>query len=669
MTLSVIIVNYNVRRFLENALSSLSRAMAGIDAEVFVVDNASTDGSADFVAESYPAVHLIRSEQNIGFARANNLALSRASGRYVLLINPDTVVQEDTLRVMLEFFDSHPDAGLAGCKILNPDGSFQLPCRRSYPTPWVALTKITGLSALFPRSRLFGQYNLTYRDPDKTYPVDAVSGSFMMISREAYERVGGLDESFFMYGEDLDWCYRVKQAGFIVYYVHSTQIIHFKGESTKRSDVDEIKHFYRAMELFVEKHFRHSRGLALLLRAGIFLRGAAASIGRSAMPLLLAGVDALLVNLGLFLSAALYLGDPLRFPLNAHPVVWIVPAAIVVLTSAAMGLYTTRRSSVLRSAGAVLLGYVFLAAVVFFAKEFAYSRAVVIISVVLSIVLLPGWRLIVRRLDRGSAQHGGRPSLFGRRTLIVGTGQPAREVLQRLRAKIDGGYDVVGFISRRSSDIGTRFGGVEVVGSLDNVGKVIDESGASEVIFSTDQMSYADILSVIARSPRRSINFRLVPDSLEAIIGKTRIDELDTLPLVDIDYNIHRPLNRLLKRAMDLAIAVPLLVAAYGPVRLSGASGRLARMVRMLPAVIRGRMSLVGLPADLPQVAARPPGELNGLTSYLGPRGVTGLVQINMHDDLTAQEIERYMLYYAKNQSPVLDLEILIKSLQRERRS
>ena len=444
MTLSVIIVNYNVRRFLENALSSLSRAMTGIEGEIFVVDNASTDGSAEFVAAAYPQVHLIRNLRNLGFARANNLALTRARGRYVLLINPDTVVQEDTLRVMIDFFSTHPDAGLGGCKILNPDGSFQLPCRRSFPTPWVAFTKIVGLSALFPRSRQFGRYNLTFRDPGETYPVDAVSGSFMMITREAYERVGGLDESFFMYGEDLDWCYRVKQAGFSVYYVHATQIIHFKGESTKRSDIDEIKHFYQAMELFVEKHFGHSRALRLLLRSGILLRGAVASVGRSALPLLLAGVDALLVNLALFISAALYLGSPLRFPLNAHPVVWVVPAAIIVLSSAFLGLYSTMRGSVLRSAGAVLFGYVLLSAVVFFAKEFAYSRAVVIISVLLSILLLPGWRLIVRRLDRGSAHHGGRPSLFGRRTLIVGTGQSAREVLQRLRAKIDGGYDVVG---------------------------------------------------------------------------------------------------------------------------------------------------------------------------------------------------------------------------------
>jgi len=286
MELSVIIVNYNVRQFLENALHSIRRAMADIDGEIFVVDNASTDGSAAMVRAKFPDVHLLENNENLGFARANNLAINRARGRFLLLINPDTIVQETTFHEMLQFLRSRPDVGLAGCKVLNPDGTFQLACRRSFPTPWVAFTKIFGLSALFPRTRLFGKYNLTYLSPDETYPVDAVSGSFMMITRAAYDRIGGLDESFFMYGEDLDWCYRVKEAGFGVYYVHATSIIHFKGESTRRSEIDEIRMFYSAMELFVEKHFGRSPLLTSFLRAGIVLREGTATLARSGMPML-----------------------------------------------------------------------------------------------------------------------------------------------------------------------------------------------------------------------------------------------------------------------------------------------------------------------------------------------------------------------------------------------
>ncbi|HCV41989.1 MAG TPA: glycosyl transferase family 2 [Bacteroidetes bacterium] len=308
MDLSVIIVNYNVRQFLENALTSILRAMEDVDGEVFVVDNASDDGSVEMVKAKFPKVILIENKENLGFARANNIALKQARGKYLLLINPDTVVQEDTLQVMLEFFGDTPDAGLAGCKILNPDGTFELGAHRSFPTPWVAFTKVFGLSALFPKSKLFGKYNLTYLSHDETYEVDAVSGSFMMITREAYERVGALDETFFMYGEDLDWCYRVAQVGYKVYYVHSTKIIHFKGESTRRSSIDEIKTFYAAMQIFVEKHLSSSFIVELLLTAGIFLRAGLAFVGRAGRLLGLAFVDFVLFYVALLVAGFFLLG-------------------------------------------------------------------------------------------------------------------------------------------------------------------------------------------------------------------------------------------------------------------------------------------------------------------------------------------------------------------------
>ncbi len=180
---SVIIVNYNVRDFLQQSLLSIQKALKGIRSEIFVVDNASDDGSVDVLRHRFPAIQLFRNTANLGFAKANNIALKKARGKFLLLINPDTIVQEDTIRVMVEFLQNHPEVGLAGCKILNPDGSFQPACRRGFPTPWVAFTKIFGLSKLFPNTKLFGKYNLTYLNTEDTYPVDAVSGSFMMLQK------------------------------------------------------------------------------------------------------------------------------------------------------------------------------------------------------------------------------------------------------------------------------------------------------------------------------------------------------------------------------------------------------------------------------------------------------------------------------------------------------
>ena len=672
MDLSIIIVNYNVRQFLENALHSVRRAIEGLNAEVIVVDNASADGSVEMVRENFPDIRLIENRQNLGFARANNSALQTARGRYLLLLNPDTVLQEDTLRVMITFFEEHGDAGLAGCKILNPDGSFQLSCRRSFPTPWISFTRVFGLSALFPGSRLFGRYNLTYLNPDETYPVDAVSGSFMMFSRQAYEKVGGLDEMFFMYGEDLDYCYRVRQAGYKVYYVHDTKIIHFKGESTKRSDIDEIRVFYDAMRIFVKKHFSHSLALSALLSIGISIRAAAAFLGRASRPISVALVDVLLALFAMLAGEFLRYGALFTLPPYAYPAVWLVPPLVVVSAIALGGGYTSYRFSVSRSGLGVVVSYVLISATVFFAKEFAFSRFVVVIAGMISVLIIPGWRLLLRIAGRTGPTRRSGKILFSRRTVIVGTGPSAQAVLKKLRSRVDDGYEVVGFVTTNRREIGERVSGLEIVGSTDNVAKVITDRKVTEVIFSTDGLSFTDILSVIGRSKSRSVNFRLVPNSLEAIIGKASIDELDAIPLVEIEYNIHKPVNRFSKRIFDILLASLLLLTAY-PWKILWAGGKPGEhhkrsWVFWLPQVFSGKLSFVGLPE--PQPGEGPPQggfSLNGQISYLGPRGLTGLVQIHREEGLEAEEIERFKLYYAKNQSLMLDLEILMKSVFRRK--
>jgi len=666
--LSVIIVNYNVKEFLENALiairkaiSSLTASKPGIEGEIFVVDNASDDGSVELVQSKFPDVHLIVNKENLGFAKANNLALKRSRGKYILLINPDTVVQEDTFRAMIDFFERNPDVGMAGCKILNPDGTLQLNSRRSFPTPWVAFSKMMGLSALFPHTKLFGQYNLTYLSPDESYEVDALSGSFMMFRREVYEQIGGLDEDFFMYGEDLDWCYRVQQAGWKNYYVPATQIIHYKGESTKRSNLDEIRTFYQAMHLFVRKHFNKSFLVELLLRIGIVLRTGVAFVGKVVRVLLVALVDWFLINIAILLGEYLWFGEVFHFPQYAYPIVFIVPALIFILTLYFAGVYTYRKFSVSRTLISVVIGFFLVSSLTYFFKAYAFSRAVVLISSAINVMILPGWRLMLRLLGRG--RIGGRKSLFGRKTLIVGTGKSGQEVLRKLRARVADGYDVVGFIDINRQRLGEQIYGVKILGSIDNVGKVIRENKVSEVIFSTDMLSYTDILSVISRSRERAVNFRLVPSSLEVIIGKTSIDQLGDIPFIEIDYNLDKLSNRIVKRTFDIFFSLFLLISVYPFIYLKRVIhqrpiSEIAQKILLLPQVLKGDLSLVGRQPDVVSTASDGNAKL-----YLGKVGLTGLVQIDTRDDLTAEEIEKYNIYYAKNQSLLLDIEILLKSL------
>jgi GT2 family glycosyltransferase/lipopolysaccharide/colanic/teichoic acid biosynthesis glycosyltransferase len=672
MDLSIIIVNYNVKDFLENALTSIGKALdtplrdgRNIRGEVFVVDNASDDGSVELVTRRFPKANLIENKENLGFARANNLAIQQAQGEYVLLINPDTVVQEDTFKVMIDFFNEHPAVGAAGCKILNPDGTLQLACRRSFPSPWVSFAKAAGLSAVFPRSRFFGQYNLTYLDPDQRCEVDAVSGSFLMVRRKVIEAVGGLDENFFMYGEDLDWCYRIQKAGWKIYYVPETQIIHYKGMSAKRSDFDEVKTFYEAMHLFVEKHLSGSIVIEGLLRLGIGLRRTIAFASKFAKPIFLASIDFLLVDISLLLAGYVWLGRTFSFPSYAYWVVFTFPALIFIVLLFSLGIYTTRKFSLARAALGIGLGFLFISSLTYFFKDYAFSRALVIISSGLSLVFLLLWRAVARIVARGGSRGGS--SLFGRRTLIVGVGASGQEILRKLRLGFVGGYDVVGFVDVNRLRLGEKVEGVEILGSVENIARVIRENRVTDVIFSADTLSYNEILSVISRSRDRAVNFRLVPSSLEVIIGKTHIDQLADIPLLDIEYKIDRAWNRFSKRAFDILVSLVLLVVTGPIISLTEflgerGKGRSQQFLKKLIAVTKGEMSLVGPPAvafsDNRAGSVHPP-------TYIGKPGLTGLAQINPRLDLTNGEVDRYNLYYAKNQSLWLDAEILGKSFFR----
>lgn len=261
--LSVVIVNFNTRDLLRACLNSVKNSEGLPNLELFVVDNASSDGSTDMVAEEFPWVRLIESGTNGGYAYANNLALRRCSGEYWLLLNPDTVLPAKGLREMVNYMDAHPEAGVAGPKLVRQNGSLDLACRRSFPSPEVSLYRMLGLSKLFPKSQRFGRYNMTYLDPDQPTEVDSVVGAFMMVRAAAARQVGILDESFFMYGEDLDWAFRIKNAGWKVLYNPGVVILHYKGASSSRHSRKAIVEFYRAMDIFYKKHYAKNTNFLL----------------------------------------------------------------------------------------------------------------------------------------------------------------------------------------------------------------------------------------------------------------------------------------------------------------------------------------------------------------------------------------------------------------------
>lgn len=279
MPCSVIIIAYNSRDFIPACLASVREALKGLDSEIIVLDNGSPFPLTQDVKDMFPEVVWLNSNENLGFGRGCNLAASYATKPYLFFINPDTIVSKTAFSKTLEYIQKKPKSGLVGCRILNEDGSLQWACRRAFPSPLAAIFKTIGLASLFPKSRFFASYNMTYLDPDQETEVDAISGSFFCISDELYKTLGGFDESFFMYGEDLDLCFRAKKLGYNNYYFPETNIIHFRGQSSKTRRLRSYLDFYNAMIIFNRKHkqfniplFLVSLGICFASLVGIFSR-------------------------------------------------------------------------------------------------------------------------------------------------------------------------------------------------------------------------------------------------------------------------------------------------------------------------------------------------------------------------------------------------------------
>ena len=279
MKLSVVIVNYNVKHFLEQCLNSLEQAAAGIDYETIVVDNASTDGSTEYITARFPKVKWMACRENNGFSKGNNIAIAQSKGEYILMLNPDTIVTKEAIEGCIEFMDKNADAGVCGVYMLRTNGTFAPESRRALPTPFVAFCKMSGLSKLFPKSRTFGRYYMQYLDKNEVNQIEIISGAYMMLRHKTIKKTGALDEDFFMYGEDIDLSYRILKSGYKNYFL-PLRILHYKGESTNKSTYRYVHTFYRAMQLFFKKHYSHySLLVSLPINIAIWSRAMLAYIG------------------------------------------------------------------------------------------------------------------------------------------------------------------------------------------------------------------------------------------------------------------------------------------------------------------------------------------------------------------------------------------------------
>ncbi len=652
--ITVIIVNYNVAYFLEQCLHSVKKALQHVQGEVIVVDNNSVDGSVAMVQTKFPEFLMIANKQNTGFSFANNQALKIAKGAYCLLLNPDTVVEEDTFKKVVNFMDQHDDAGGLGVKMIDGKGNFLPESKRGLPTPSVAFYKIFGLSFLFPQSKLFGKYHLGYLDKEKTHEVEILSGAFMLMRKSVLDKVGLLDEAFFMYGEDIDLSYRIIKGGYKNYYFPRTSIIHYKGESTKKSSVNYVFVFYKAMVIFARKHFsdKNANLFSLLINIAIYLRAGAAIATRFIKRLLLPSAEASLIYSALYclvnyweknvkyIEGGKYPEALLSVIIPVYIIIWLVTVWI-------LGGYDKPIKLI-----KIIKGYAFGTALILVAyalipEDLRFSRAIILLGATAAIIISLLLRFLLHSLKFdgytiGSAQH--------KRFLIVGNYEESKRVAELLeKTSIVPSSILFLSVDEQWEKYPDYF-----TGSLSQLEESIMIHKVDEIIFCAKDLSSQKIIELMSRLVQTNVDFKIAPPESLFLVGSNSIDSAGDLYVIDIN-SIAKPENKRNKRLFD--IFASLLMFPLLPFLLLVVEQKLG-FIKNVIAVFFGLKSWVGYNAkqQLEEPILKPlPIIKKGVLSPID------LLKIKTNNS----NINKLNLLYSKDYTVWQDVKIVLKAFKK----
>jgi len=650
MKLSVIIVNYNVKYFLEQCLHSVRKAVRDIDAEVFVVDNNSVDGSVDIIKEKFPEVVLIANKENTGFSKANNQAIEKSKGEYVLLLNPDTLVEDDTFKKIIGFMDAHPDAGGLGVKMVDGKGNFLPESKRGLPTPSVAFYKIFGFSRLFPKSKLFGKYHLGYLNEDETNEVEILSGAFMLIRSSVLNKIGLLDETFFMYGEDIDLSYRIMQAGYKNYYFPEARIIHYKGESTKKSSVNYVMVFYRAMIIFAKKHFsqKNANLFSFLINIAIYFRAALAILNRFLSKAALPMLDILLL-LGGIMGIKNYWEHNVVFPAGGQYPSDIVSVAIpVYILIWLMSVYLSggydkpvRLHKIFK--GLFIGTIIILTVYALLPENYRFSRALIVFGAVWGLVSMIIVRIIFHIAGLKNYKIGIKTN---RRYVITGNRYEAERVAGLLRTA----DTTPGFIGLVSID-NTQTNNAGFIGNINQINDIISIYNIDEVIFCAKDIPAQKIIDKMSELSDTETEFKIAPPESLSIIGSQSINTSGDIYIIELD-SISKANNRRSKRFLDIVVSLVLL--PFYPVLLF-AVRKPVGFLKDIFLVLVGKKSWVGYDRAhtsdkqiLPEIRS----------------GVLNPADVIKDANISTDTSERLNLLYARDYKVINDLNIIWKGFR-----
>jgi len=594
------------------------------------------DGSVEMVQKKFPNVHLIANKQNVGFSTANNQAIKLSKGKYILLLNPDTVVSEDTFFKTITFLNNHPNAGGLGVRMIDGKGNFLPESKRGLPTPAVAFYKIFGLSTLFPKSKKAGRYHLGFLSEHETHKVDILSGAFMLMRKKALDKVGLLDEAFFMYGEDIDLSYRIQLGGYDNYYFPGTKIIHYKGESTKKSSVNYVFVFYNAMIIFAKKHFSENNAnlFSFLINVAIYLRAAGALLVRFTKKSFLPIIDLTTVIFGLYgithywktYKNIIFETSILQIALPTYATIWL-------LTIYYQGGYDKpfkQKSSYL---GTFIGTVIILSFYALLPKSYQFSRLFILAGALITCFYFILSRVLLALILGGKfASNKTTQKIFA----VIGSPQEISRVEQLLHQSINNNSQILAISAtdqKNESQIGT-------ISQLD---QIVHLNPIDEIIFCAKDLSSNQIISWMVELNKYPIDFKIAhPDSLY-LIGSNSTNTNGELYTLDL-YNINSPKNKRNKRTFDFLTATGILL--FTPCIIWLFHNKKQLLINLF-ACLLGRKTWVGITLDQ-----------KNQTNQL-PKISNGIFSPTFHLSNTEQTLtEKLNLIYARDYSIYKDWEI-----------
>ena len=639
MKLSVVIVNYNVKYFLEQCLLSVIRASAHMESEILVVDNNSSDGSVDYIRKRFPSVQVIANKDNPGFSKANNQAIKIAQGEFILILNPDTLVAEDTFDICIDFMNKHTDAGALGVKMIDGKGNFLPESKRALPTPEVAFYKMFGLARIFPKSHRFGRYHLSYLSKDETNPVDILSGAFMFFRKKVLDEIGYFDETFFMYGEDIDLSYRVLKAGYKNYYLADTTIIHYKGESTKKGSLNYVRVFYQAMIIFARKHFAASRAgfFSFMINMAVVFRALVTVLLNLLSSSYLILVDALISFGGIFYLIHIYASNiknaPEYYPFQFIGIVIPTYILIWIVSAYFSGSYEKpyRIAPIFRGAA---VGTIIIAALYGFLPEaWRFSRAIILLGgfCMASVMLMTRLLYSLLRYQQFTFER-----VDNNRVIVVGSPestQRAKTILQSVAP-----------LSELVSEMDGRAG-------KENIQSTAHLFKAKEIIFCSDVLTYKEMISQIL-TLGNGYDYKILNAKTDSIIGSNSKNNAGDLYAADINLNLAKPITRHQKRLLDVSLCVVMIPLL--PVLLFIVKG-LGSFFSNWVQVLIGHKTWVGYWETSPD-------SIKGLPPLR--RAVIHQAAQHTSSQISAADVRKLNYLYAKHYSISDDLTVMVKNIR-----